>query len=128
MGIPNAEKVLADYLRSVEDMPRVVNKTPSEQTDPWVRLTMLGAPSETEPVDHLIRFMFQVDVVSGNDGGRPEANALGIFVREVLKDMPGQTEDAVTTGVECINDSSANDSSFTPPREYRTQTYYIYMH
>lgn len=128
MAIPNGEKVLAEYLRDAEGIPRVVNKTPQDQTDPWVRLTMLGSPSETEPVDHLIRFMFQVDVVSGKDGGRPEANDLGIDVRATIKEMPGMTTEAVTTGTECINDASATDASFTPPREYRTQTYYCWMH
>lgn len=128
MGIPNGVKILANFLREVEGLPRIVNKTPDDITDPWVRLTMLSAPSETEPVDHLIRFTFQVDVFSGKDGGRPEANDLGIEVREAIKSMPGETEDAVTTGTECIGDADASDSSLTPVREYRTQTYYVWMH
>jgi len=128
MPIPNGEKILADYLRTVDGLPRIVNKTPDDQTDPWVRLTMINNSNETEPVDHLIRFMFQVDVFSGVSGGRPEANVLGIAVRDAAKSMVGQTEDAVTSRVDCIGDASASDADFTPHREYRTQTYYIWMH
>lgn len=128
MGMPNGVSILADYLRSVDSMPRVVNKTPGSLNDSWIRLTQLGAPSETEPVDHLIRFMIQVDVFPGKDGGRSAANDLGIDVREVIKAMPGKTTGAVTTGTECINDSDATDTALSPPREYRTQTYYIWMH
>lgn len=128
MPIPNGSKVLANYLRSVDGTPRVVNKTPEDLTDPWVRLSMLGSPSETEPVDHLIRFMFQVDVFAGQDGGRPEANDLAALVRDAIKAIPGQTEEAVSSGSECINDSDATDSSLSPAREYRTQTWYVWMH
>ncbi len=128
MGIPNGSKVLADYLTVQDDIPRVVNQTPEDQTSPWIRLSLLGAPSQTEPVDHLIRFMFQLDVYSGNAGGRPESTYLGIAVREAIKDMPGQTSPTVTSGSECIGDADSSDSDFTPQREYRTQTYYVWMH
>lgn len=128
MGIPNGSKVLAEYLRSVEGMPRIVNKTPADQTDPWVRIAKLGSPSETEPVDHLIRFMFQVDCFSGKSGGRPEAVQLASDVRSAIKNMPGLTVDAVTSGAECTNDADAVDTAFAPAREYQTLTFYIWMH
>lgn len=128
MGIPNGSKVLADYLRAQEGLPRIVNKTPEDQTDPWVRISKLGGTSETEPVDHLIRFMFQVDCFSGKSGLRSEAAQIGIDVRSAIKNMPGLTVDAVTTGSECTNDADASDSAFVPAREYQTQTYNIWMH
>lgn len=126
MPIPNGDEVLAEYLREVDDLPRVVNSTPDNLDKPWVRLSQLAAPSETEPVDHLIRFMIQVDCFSGKDGGRSEATDIGIAVRDAIKSMPGQTEGAVTTGTECVGDSDSLDTAI--PREYRTQTYYIWMH
>lgn len=132
MPIPNGESVLATFLNSKRGdwggLPRIVNKTPDNHNLPWVRLTQLSAPSETEPVDHLIRFMIQVDIYPGKDGGRSEANELGGKIRELLRTMPGNTDDAVTTGVECIGDSSETDDALKPPVEYRSQTYYIWMH
>lgn len=126
--IPNAERVIADYLRSWSGIPRVVNKTPDDQTDAWIKLTQLNAPSETEPVDWLIRFMFQVDVYAGKDGGRPEANSLGAAVRAALKEIPGGTDDAVVTGSSCVGDASVPDTSFTPARERKSLTFYFWMH
>lgn len=124
----NGDKVVADYLREVDGVPRVVVRTPDNQSTAWVRLTRLAAPSETEPIDHLIRFMFQLDCYAGKAGGYPEAQSLASTVRDALKAMPGVHDGAVVTGTQCIGDAYLPDTDFEPDRERFSLTFYVWMH
>jgi hypothetical protein len=109
-------------------VPRVVNKTPKDQNIGWVRLTQLNAPSETEPIDWLIRYLIQLDCYAGADGGRPEATALASAVRAAMKAMPGNLAGAVCTGTQCIGDASNPDEVFAEDRERVMLTFYAWIH
>lgn len=139
MSLPNAEKLIADYLRELDAVPRVVNKTPQDQSTGWVRLTKLSAPSQTEPLDWLIRYMIQLDCYAGagtpeepdalgNTGGRPEATELASVVRAAMKEMPGNLTGAVCTGTQCIGDASNPDEVFAEDRERVILTFYAWIH
>ncbi len=127
-AIPNGEKIVADYLRTIAGVPRVVNKTPRDQGTAWVHLTQLNAPSETS-ADYLIRFLFQLDCYAGDSGGRPEASALAIVVRAALEQMPDAALDgAVVSKTRNIGHASNPDEVFDPDRERIILSQYVWMH
>lgn len=121
-------KLTADYLRSLDGVPRVVNETPRNQATGWVRLTQLNAPSETNP-EHLYRFMLQLDCYAGKDGGFPEAKALAATVREGMQLMRHEHFDsAVVTETKCIGDFHSQDTDFNPDRWRVALTFYVWAH
>ena len=112
---PNAEKVIADYLREVPEIlaitqdRRVTSRTPDSTDKPWVRYTQLNARSSHRS-DHLIGVYVQLDCYAGRAGGQPEASLLRRTVRAALVAMPeASVEGAVITGVEIRGDSRQPD-------------------
>ena len=130
--IPDAEKLVSDYLRDVPEVEaivgrRIVGKTPEAVAEPWVRLTQLSAPSDpTSRVDHLVAFLLQLDCYAGKDGGQPEANLLGSTVRAAL--MSG---DLLTDGISrarIVGDARIPDVTYEPARERRILTVKVWIH
>lgn len=133
--IPDAEKLVSDFLRDDVDVAaivgrRVVGKTPSSIAEPWVLLRQLGGPSDaTSSTDHLVAFYLQLDCYAGAAGGQPEANLLGRTIRAALKTMTGEILDGAVVGRVRINgDSRIPDVAFEPARERRVVTTTIHMH
>lgn len=127
--VPNVEKVVADYLRETIDA-RVVARTPDNQADSWVRLTMLDASAASQ--DHLIAFLVQLDCYAGRDGGQPEAMTLARDARASLRDMrdadPSDTGEVVVSEVRFVGMARIPDQEFTPDRERVILTARIWMH
>lgn len=124
----NVPKAVADYLRGVPGVPRVVHKTPENQSTAWVRLVQLDARSASQPIDHLIRYLLQLDCYAGEEGGYPEARDLSNTVRTALKAMPGTHGDVVVTGAECVGHRFIPDPDFTPDRDRFALTFYLWAH
>lgn len=135
--IPDAEKLVSDYLRDVPEVAaivgrRVVGKSPGVDgtAEPWVLLRQLGAPSDPRSkVDHLVAFILQLDCYAGADGGQPEANLLGSTVRGALMAMPGETfTGAVVSRVVINGDARIPDVTYETARERRIVTATVWMH
>lgn len=125
----NGVRLISDYLREADGIPRVVVRTPNDSdTEGWVRITQLNAPSETEPIDHLFRFMVQLDCYASKSGGYPEAHAIAAAARDALKAMPGTYERGVVTGVQCVGHAYIPDTDFEPDRERFVLTFYVWIH
>lgn len=112
---PNAEKVVADYLRAHPDVAaitgRIVEKTPNSMDTPWVRYTQLAKPAMgNHRSDHALSPYFQFDCYAGKDGGQPEASLLARTVRAALVELRGAIGGAVITGVEIRGDSRQPDT------------------
>lgn len=112
---PNAEKVVADYLReTVEITDRIVSKTPKSTDEPWVRYTQLNKRAwDGHRSDYFLEAYFQFECYAGKEGGQPEASELGRTVRAALVHMPfaDEVEGAVITGVDIRGDSRQPDLS-----------------
>lgn len=135
--IPDAEKVVSGYLRAHDDIValdgRVVATTPSEKSGgiarPWIRVTQLDDRAVNDSrSDHLIEFMLQLDIYAGSTGGQPEASLLNRTVRQALRDMPGEHDDAVVTGVRFVSALRLPDSDIEPARERYVRTVICWMH
>lgn len=132
--IPYVEKIASDYLRDHPDVEalgaRVVGKTPSSTSEPWVRVTQLDAANEpTSRPEHLIDYLIQFDCYAGSDGGQPEANLLTRTVRAALHDMPdADHDDAVVTDVRFTSMARIPDVEFEPARERFVLDATVYMH
>lgn len=114
----NIEKLVADYLRDALEV-RVVAKTPDHRDERWVKLTMIGAPSDpVSSVDHLVEYFVQLDSYAGGEGGQPEAMETAIAVRGALHAMPDQGfDDAVVSSVRFSSMNRLPDVAFEPARE-----------
>jgi hypothetical protein len=132
--IPDCEKLTSDYLRTHAEVStltsRIVGKTPSDTSDPWVRVTQLDASNQTlSRPEHLIEYLIQFDCYAGVDGGQPEAKTLASTVREALADMPGATYDgAVCTNARFTGMARIPDTDFEPARERVILDATIWMH
>lgn len=141
--IADIEKLVSDFLRAHPAAgalgTRYVGKTPSQDTGgttaPWVKVTRLNAPNATgAPVEHLIRYLVQLDVYAGEDvpgetHGQPEANQHATVIRAALHDdLPGQHGGAVVTAVRFTGDARLPDSAFQPPRERVVLSAQIWAH
>lgn len=130
MSIPNGEAVVTAYLKD-KTGERIVGKTPSDRSTPWVRVTLLNAPSDAKsPVDHLIAFLIQFECYAGSEenGGQGEASALVFAIRAALDEMAGVRSGAAVTGVRFISMPRVPDTSIEPARERYILTANIFMH
>lgn len=122
MTIPYFEKVVSDYLREDAALAalgvRVVGKTPSSTTEPWIRVTQLDARSDHRS-DHLVEFYAQFDCYAGAVGGQPEANDLARATREALVAMPGTHDGSVVSGVEIRGHARIPDLEVDEPQRER---------
>lgn len=131
--IPDAERIVSDYLRSHADVvalaTRVVGKTPDTVSTSWVRVTLLDAANEAgSRPERLIDYMLQLDCFAGATGGQPEANSLARTVRAVLHEMPGLQGGVVVTCVRFIGMARIPDTDFEPARERIVLTATVWMH
>lgn len=133
--IPYGLKITADFLRAHDAVTaicdRVVTKTPSSTSEPWVRVARLDARNEAgSAVEHLIDFLLQFDCYAGSEGGLPEAELLGRTVRAALHDdLPGTPDlGAVVTNVRIVGDTDLPDTTFEPARDRVAITALIWMH
>jgi len=126
--IPDGEALLAGYLRNHSDIEaleaRVAGKTPSSQTQPWVRVTQLDADNEaTSKPEWLVAYLFQIDCYAGEDSmeahtGQAEASVLSRTVRAALAAMPeSDHDDAVVTSVRFTGHGRFPDPDYEPARE-----------
>jgi hypothetical protein len=94
--IPDIEKSVSDYLRADPAVSAITThilaKTPPKTDDPWVKVTMYGAPQlPGSRLDHLVPFALQLDCYAGLTGGKPQANDLVRAARAAVKQMEGGT-------------------------------------
>jgi hypothetical protein len=124
--IPNIEKLLSDYLRAEDH--RVVAQTPEDTSSPWVRLTLLGAPSLTSS-DWLFRGVVQLDCYAGKTGGHPEATELAAQVRAMLERLPRESlPEVVVTDSRNVGHLRRPDGDLDPPRQRWILTQQILFH
>lgn len=141
--IPDAEKVVSRYLREhtaiIALQARVVGKTPKDTVLPWVRVTELDAPQDSDSqADHLVGFYLQLDCYAGADrdaggeratSGQPEAKLLARTVRAALQDITAAAHaDCVITGVHVNGASRIPDPDLEPARERVILTTTIHAH
>jgi len=138
--IPDAHKVVADHVRTYPSVStlqaRVVNKTPDTLDKPWVRVSLLDAPSNGVP-DYLIAALVQFDCYAAKDGqqndGAPGAMRLALAVRESLTgDDDGIARathaDAVVSGARINSFGELPDSEMEPARARVVITSTIWLH
>lgn len=132
--IPDGEKLISRYLREYEALDakdvRVVGKPPSDtEKSPWIRVTVLDAPSSLQP-DHLVPFYFQLDVYATEEGGQPEAVQTALVVREALGELNrgASLPDGVVVGVALNGFARIPDTEFEPARERMMLTTTVYAH
>jgi hypothetical protein len=128
--IPDGEAVVTAYLKQQTDQ-RVVGRTPDNRSAPWVRITLIDAPSAASShPDHLIAFLFQFDCYAGDreEGGQAEASSLVRSVRAALIDMEGQFGEATVNGARIVSMPRVPDTSIEPARERFVLTARVYMH
>lgn len=124
MAVPDGEKLLGRYLRDRLEGVRVVAKTPEDtEASPWIRLTLIDAPSELNP-DRLAEFYFQLDVYATEEGGHPEANRVAYAVRELLgqEQICGVYDGGVIGAARLNGFGRFPDAAFEPARERVTLT------
>jgi hypothetical protein len=128
--IPNGEAVVTAYLKE-KTGERIVGKAPSDRSTPWVRVTLINAPSDAKsPVDHLIAFLIQFDCYAGKEeeGAQAEASALVRSVRAALDEMAGVRSGVTVTGVRFVSMPRVPDTLIEPARERYILTANIFMH
>lgn len=136
--IPDAEKIVGDYLRTDPAVVALGAKVAGQMADsrgPWVKITQLDDTAVNgSRTDYLIEFMLQLDCYAGRDAtaaevGHREASLLSRTVRQALREMPdAQLNDAVVTGVEFVSNPRIPDTDFEPARERYARTVLIWMH
>lgn len=134
--IPDAQRIVSDHLRehsAVVDLDlgvRVVASPPKKTDTPWIRVTQLADPAVGgHRSDHLIAFMFQLDIYAGATGGLPEASSVNIAARAALVDMPGVHGSAVVTGVDPGGAVRLQDPDVDEPaRERYVRTITVWAH
>jgi hypothetical protein len=92
--VPDIEKIVSDYLRADPAVSAITThilaKTPPKTDEPWVKVTMYGAPQlPGSRLDRLVPFALQVDCYAGYTGGKPLANDLARAARAAVKQMEG---------------------------------------
>lgn len=122
---PNIEALVGKWLREHPDISdlgaHVGGEIPSSRLGPWVRVTLLGAP--TDPVSGLPYFVesfLQLDCFAGKRAtddreGQMEAWRVKATARAVLEAMQGSIADGVAiTQVRVDDDSRVPDTSTEP--------------
>lgn len=130
--IPDFEALVGDYLRGHDQLQamhaRVSGTTPTDETDPWIRVSMLDPRDETAPTDHLISCLMQLDCYAGKDGGQDEATLLMRRTRAALLDLKGVQGAAVVSAVTFGGCPRIPDTSFKPARERYAMEITVYAH
>lgn len=138
--IPRMEIVAGDFLRShpaiVALAARVAGKTPSDPSDPWIRVTQLDAANTGRSIpEHLMNYLVQFDCIAGRDASRAgnaqfEVTDLAYATRAALHDdFPGlRPGGVVVTCVEFTQMARIPDGDFEPARERFVLTAQIYAH
>lgn len=131
--IPDPEAVLTAYLEdyAAEVGATVVDQTPDDTTDPWVRLTLLDAPADGI-VDHLVPAFVQLDCYAGTTGedGHEQASLLARTIRAALVTIAaGVHEGAVVTGARIDGFRRDPDDTVDEPARERFQiSATVWMH
>lgn len=134
--IPDAERIVGDYLRGHPDVmaldARVSSRLPTSFTRPWVRLTQLDATNVTGgPVEHLVLYYLQLDCYAGETASNPqlEASDLSRAVRAVLFALGGKVVAGTTVSqVAFTSHARIPDDSMEPARERYVLDTEIRMH
>lgn len=130
--IPDAEKLISDYLRDQGAVAaivgrRVLGHSPASKDEPWVLVTQLSAPQDANSsADHLVAFFLQFDCYAGRDGGQPEANLLGRTVRAALVVADKSIEEVSAARIN--GDARILDTELEPARDRRALTATVYAH
>jgi hypothetical protein len=136
--IPDIEKLLGAYLRNYDalaDLGVRVIGTPGPgfdfDTAPWIRLTVLDAPSDS-PADHHIGFYCQLDCYASKAGisgsQQKEASLVARTVREALRDIAGAHADGVVAGARINGFARIPDTDLEPARERIVLTTTTFAH
>jgi hypothetical protein len=129
--IADCEAVIGDHLRSALSVLAVpvVGRTPNDTDEPWVRVTLLDAPSEGSEADHLVGAYVQLDCFAGRDGGQEEASLIARTVREALRTIAAASHSGATVNGSVIDGyARIPDTEFEPARERFTVTATVYLH
>jgi hypothetical protein len=129
--IVNGQTVVADYLRALPEVDRVVAHPPDgdKRSTPWVMLTLLSAPQDPNSRhDHLVEFYFQIDCYAGSVGGLPEVWPIAVAVRDALVYMPQDQDEAVVTRTLIRGFRYLPDTALEPARDRYTLTASCWMH
>ncbi len=127
------EAVLIAYLRDSEDVAliteEVLGDTPTNISEPWVRVTMFDeASTHGRAVRHLLEVQFQIDCYAGKRGGQELASDLSAAIVDAIEAMPEATfEDAVVTATQSRRRRN-DDSSFKPPMHCYAVTATVWIH
>ena len=118
------EKIVGEYLRAHADVvatgARVATKLPATLTNPWVRITLLDAPSDpVDSSDHLVNHLLQLDCYAGNtlDGSQQQAHGLYAAVRDALNEMAGVRGGAVVSSARFVGVVFLPDAALEPARD-----------
>lgn len=120
---PDVEALVGAFLRANSQIQvlvgsRVVGRTPTTTTDPWIRITQIDDTTRS-PV-HLVTVFLQLDCYGGDDpdSAQREASVLARTVRQVLEALPGPVDDgAVVAAVTFSGLRRVPDTEFKPARE-----------
>ena len=133
---PNAEKVIADYLREHPDVSaitdRIVSKTPKSMDDPWVRYSQI-AKRTPHRSDHFLEVFVQLDCYAGRDDvsahdGQPGASLLARTVRAAMMALPeADLDGVVVTGVDPRGDSRQPDTQIDNRERFILQ-FVVWLH
>lgn len=131
--IPDPEAILTTYLEShVTPLgATIVDLTPDDLGAPWVRLTLLDAPSDGIP-DHLVAAYVQLDCYAGQDAGEDaheDASLIARTVRAALVTIHEADHDgAAVSGCRIDGMPRMPDPAFEPPLERYVLTATVWMH
>jgi hypothetical protein len=132
--IPDTEAILGSYLREHDAVKalgaRVVPRTPSDTSAPWVKVTQLDAQAVGgHRSDHLIQWLGQFDCYAGS-GGQKEASAVTRTVRAALGELHDTDPEGVTvSGVRFVSCPRLPDGDdFEPARERYVLSAIVWMH
>jgi hypothetical protein len=133
--IPFVEKEVGAYLRTHPDVvalqANVSTATPRKFEKPWVRMTLLDAPSTpNSTADHLINHLIQFDCYASSieDGAAVEANLLARSVRAALHQMPGVHNGVTVSSVRFVGMLHLPDADLEPARERYILTAEVIAH
>lgn len=127
----DAEKLLSRHLRehpAIIDLDaRVVGKTPSSTSTPWIKVVQIDGP-QADPADHLTGYTLQLDCYAGSEGGQPEASQLARTVRGAVFEAPGSHTEGVVTATRIAGAIRLPDTDFEPARERFVLTVEVWAH
>ena len=118
MSTVNIEGLVFTYLNSLSLGIAITPETPDDQTQPWIKVTMLGTRTAgNQNADYFHDFHVQFDVYAGTDGpeGQPEAEGYHQDLRDALTAWP-QLDQGVSA-VRFTNAMRLPDPAFKPSRQ-----------